>query len=515
MDLPLDPHAKMRKSMLGKMKRYCEIDNINTAEVFNFLLPVIMLRGVLSERYYVDVRSKSDAQLAEAVIKSELHERYDMVAKAPKFDLKARYRYTPPDNLKFKTKECQKLLHLYSTLPITVNKTGNPVIDFNHHVTRTITPDDMEDFVLNLTNIRSVQKWQRLITADPKDAFQQYLRDVHKQSKYKLKIGQTEYTFGMGGIHSCEKSAMFTDDFHRLMDSDVAAYYPRVILNNGFYPRHLGKGFLKVYENIVNMRLKAKAEGDADADRSLKIVINGSFGKLGSRWSCLYSPDLLTQVTVTGQLSLLMLIEELELNGIRVVSANTDGIVTLCPDEKEDLRDSIMVDWEKRTNYQLEHCDYSVLASRDVNNYIAIPADTEKTIKGKGEYADQSDDYNRLRNNPNVEICAQAVKLFLKDGTPLVKTIKGCRDLAQFLSVRKVNGGAVFQGKEIGKVVRWYRSTETGDETIRYKTSGNKVPLSDSARPVVKLSRQIPKDLDYNYYLNKCDEILNDIGYNA
>ena len=35
---------------------------------------------------------------------------------------------------------------------------------------------------------------------------------------------------------------------------------------------------------------------------ALKIVVNGSFGKFGSRYSILYSPDLMLQVTITGQL---------------------------------------------------------------------------------------------------------------------------------------------------------------------------------------------------------------------
>ena len=55
---------------------------------------------------------------------------------------------------------------------------------------------------------------------------------------------------------------------------------------------------------------------------SLKISVNGSFGKLGSKYSALYAPDLLIQTTVTGQLALLMLIERLHLAGVRVISAN-------------------------------------------------------------------------------------------------------------------------------------------------------------------------------------------------
>jgi len=54
---------------------------------------------------------------------------------------------------------------------------------------------------------------------------------------------------------------------------------------------------------------------------TLKTLLNGSFGKLGSRYSIFYAPTEMLQVTITGQLALLMLIEMMELCGIPVVSA--------------------------------------------------------------------------------------------------------------------------------------------------------------------------------------------------
>lgn len=45
----------------------------------------------------------------------------------------------------------------------------------------------------------------------------------------------------------------------------------------------------------------------------------------------LYDPYCTYRTTINLQLCLIMLIEELELNGINVVSANTDGIVCKIP----------------------------------------------------------------------------------------------------------------------------------------------------------------------------------------
>jgi DNA polymerase elongation subunit (family B) len=147
-----------------------------------------------------------------------------------------------------------------------------------------------------------------------------------------IAIGDSVYRMGIGGLHSSEQKAIhYATDDTILVDRDVASYYPAIILNTGMYPEQMGPNFLTVYRDIVRQRLDAKKRGDKVAADSLKITINGTFGKLGSPWSTLYAPNLLIQVTVTGQLALLMLIERLELRGIPVVSANTDGLVIKCP----------------------------------------------------------------------------------------------------------------------------------------------------------------------------------------
>jgi len=151
----------------------------------------------------------------------------------------------------------------------------------------------------------------------------------------RIELAGVRYQMGIGGLHSVEKSQHIEkNDDYLLFELDVAAFYPNIILQQKLAPKSLGEPFLKVYESIVNRRIAAKRKGDKVADATLKIAINGSFGKLGSKYSALYSPDLLIQTTITGQLALLMLIERMEAAGISVKSANTDGIVIHCNKSK-------------------------------------------------------------------------------------------------------------------------------------------------------------------------------------
>lgn len=493
MDMPIHHSELIKEQQLESIRYYCSLDLIDTEELYLALEGEVELRNVMTKEYEVDLRSKSDAQIAEAVIKRELDDRYDISASRPKIEPGTRFRYRPPANISFQTDQLKHVLNQYSTLPFVVDKSGYMSFNFD------MVEDDRLKSGKNKGNMPD------------------------KKTKLKFKMGSTTYTVGIGGIHSNEKKARHvSDEKHTIRDYDVASYYPFIILNNRLTPRHLGEPFLKIYKSIVDRRLKAKKQakdckkaGDMDRfnhwnaiNESLKIVINGSFGKLGSKWSCFYAPDLMMQVTITGQLTLLMLAERLELAGISVISANTDGIVTKIPKGLESKAEDIVLEWEIDTGYDLEPNDYQSINSRDVNNYIAVKADG---VKGKGAYADQNEPFYKLRNNPVNEICSQAVKEHLRSKKPVEETIRECKDVRQFVTIRTVNGGAVKAGAYVGKAVRWYYGADELD-AIYYSTSGNKVPRSDGAVPLMKLPEKLPADIDFNWYINEAKDMLKQIG---
>ena len=174
-----------------------------------------------------------------------------------------------------------------------------------------------------------------------------------------------------------------------------------------------------MYRSIVERRLKAKKDGNKVEADTLKITINGSFGKFGSKYSALYAPDLMLQVTLSGQLSLLMLIERLEL-GLEspVVSGNTDGILIKYPEEKRELMNSIIKQWEVETGFTTEETPrYSAVFSRDVNSYVAVKTDGK--AKTKGTYSEAS-----LSKNPTNTICRDALIAFFDHSGAMLKEIR-------------------------------------------------------------------------------------------
>lgn len=466
-ELPFDVNTILSEEQKTIIRYYNYNDLKTTILVADNLKNQINLRDQMSIAYGLDLRSKSDAQVAEAVITSELTMINRLRPQRPEILPGTVYKYNIPSFLKFDTPIMQMAL---STI-----RAANFVVDEGGVIGK---PPSIEalDIVLD----------------------------------------GASYTLGIGGLHSCE-----TCIGHQaggdllLLDRDVSSYYPQIILNQQLYPEHLGRNFLTVYQRIVDRRLTAKRLKNKIEAEFLKIVVNGSFGKFGSPWSVLYAPQLLIQVTMTGQLALLMLIERLGLAGITVASANTDGILIKCPTALQSCYSGIVKQWEMDVGGSTEETEYKWYYARDVNNYLALKLDG--STKGKGAYnnpwgsTDPGQAIFRFHKNPVSTICIEAVTAFLKSGVPLKTTIEACVDITRFVTIRTVKGGAVQGSEYLGKAIRWYYSREQLPEMV-YVLSGNKVPNSDGAKPLMDLPATLPEDLDLDYYWREAAAILVAIG---
>jgi hypothetical protein len=320
-----------------------------------------------------------------------------------------------------------------------------------------------------------------------------------------IDVAGSKIRIGIGGSHSSEEGvSYYEDDEYELIDADIASMYPAWIINRGLYPELIGKVFSKVYTSIRDRRLIAKKNKDKVTDAVLKICANGSYGKLGSRYSILYSPETLLSTTIGGQMCMLMLCERIERNGWFITSNNTDGItLRIKRTERENLI-KVIEDWENQTLYKMEYTFYKSTHSLNINNYIAIK--TDGSIKRKGCFSEDS-----LSKNARNTICNDAICAYLQGESSIEEHIYSCTDIRKFLTVRNVTGGAIKDTEYLGKTVRFYHSTST-NTAIHYAKNGSLVNTSDKSRPMMKLTKDIPIDLDYNWYVNEAYIILKDIG---
>ncbi len=460
-DLPFHPNTLLSREQQMIVRLYCCNDLTSTGFLKYALREELTLREQMSREYMMDLRSRSDAQIAEHVIAEEVSGLNGQRAQKPTIEIGTTYRYDVPQFIRYESGIMNWALDQVRSAQFIVDDSGSVGM-----------PEELK--------------------------------------KLEIRIADAVYRMGIGGLHSSESSkAHYADDHTILEDRDVTSYYPQIILNLGLYPKHLGPNFLKVYRGLVQRRINAKRAGQKVIADSLKIVVNGSFGKLGSQYSIMYAPDLLIQVTVTGQLALLMLIERLELIGIPVVSANTDGIIIKCPKVRQPEMRDIIAGWEADTGFETEGTNYRAVYSKDVNNYIAVldkPKKDEKA-KTKGAYAPTG-----LKKNPTNQIVTDAVLALLTDRIPVEQTIRECKDPRKFVQVRTVKGGAVKDGHYLGKAIRWYYAKDEEGEII-YASNGHSVPRSKGARPMMDLPKELPSDVDYDRYIKEAEDILKVIAY--
>ena len=524
-DLPYDPGHYVTEAEIVEVDTYCENDLAVLEALFDALRPQIHQREALGKRYGLDLRSKSDAQVAEAVLKRRCEQATGRRIFKPEIDWNLKFRYKVPAFISYASPQLQRALELVQQSIFQLDAKGTVAM-----------PPQLDGL--------------------------------------EIKLGGSVYKMGIGGLHSQEKRLVaVSSETHQIRMPDVASYYPNLMVNAGAWPPALGDSFIREFDAIKLDRLAAKSlqgklkkAGDTSSpeyeeakvgNEGGKIMINGTFGKTGSPYSVLFAPEMLIQTTLTGQLSLLMLIEWHELYGVPVISANTDGIVVNCPRDKLHISEALIAEWEKRTGLEMETDDYVAIYARDVNNYFAIK--TPDDVKRKGEYAKAG---LVEKKNPDVEICADAVVEFLAKGVPVDYTIAACRDITKFVTIQKVNGGGVKMWGEgprkgarvmdmvgtlvangwtkegrkwrrgdmlapaataygacfapqrpeyLGKVIRWYYGTRSPGPIV-YATNGNLVGGSYGATPCMTLPDEFPDDIDYAWYFSKSEAILRDLG---
>lgn len=504
-DLPFDPGATLTHKEMDESNDYCvNSDCVATLELFNYLKEPLALREAMGEEYGVDFRSLSDAQMGERMIKIGVERLTGERIKKQSFQGAYTFRYEVPDFVKFETPELQAVLKLIAETDIQVTETGS-------------VPFPAEFKAINIA------------------------------------FDGTEYTLGIGGLHSKEKSrAVKSDAFYQLLDLDVGSQYPSIILKLGMYPLLIGPHFQMVYGGIKKSRMEFKtlwknapndAEGAVFKQKSegLKVGLNGPYGKLGSRYSALFAPHLMIGTTLTGQLTLLMFIEKCRTIGVTCVSANTDGVVLRVPrtvyaglkewngKPTDRLNPSPLADvidwWESVTSFEFEGAEYDAIYSRDVNFYMAVKPGGK--VKRKGAIANhwdpKSPDYSvreMLKKNPNMNVVGDAIMALITKGTPVEEFVRSYKDIRGFIRVIKAKGGGDWRGEYLGKTVRFYWSTD-GDRIAfgkPHKTTGNRktVQTSDGCRPLMTLPddfNDLPADLDYARYIEATYEMLEKIGW--
>jgi hypothetical protein len=226
--------------------------------------------------------------------------------------------------------------------------------------------------------------------------------------------------------------------------------------------------------------------------------------------------------TITGELSLMMLIEQYELNGIHVISANTDGVTIRIKKDMIPLMHKLNEWWCNLTQYELERTDYSKIIFSTVNDYLAIMTNGE--IKKKGDFLTDFE----LHKNKSARVVPIALEQYFVHGVPVEHTIRNHKNLYDFCIRQKATRSFHYEGTNkvtgqktiYNKLIRYYVSN-TGEKIFKVKnpecqTRAAAISQIEAGEWVCEVCNFLPKNspvdnVNYDYYIEKANRIISKI----
>lgn len=361
------------------------------------------------------------------------------------------------------------------------------------------------------------------------------------KEEYPLIVNGLQLMIAKGGIHSNEKNRLVEPQENEIcMDADVGSQYPTAIIKRRLFPSHLGESWLVGYTTTRDRRLRDKAK---IKDKSLsekertkykglsemyKLALNGGgFGKTNEKNSWQYDPFVQFSCTIGNQFEILMLIEDLLIEGITTISANTDGIVCLFPKNLIAVYNEVCKKWEEKVGNteqgKLEFTEYKKIAQLSVNGYLAVKSDGE--IKKKKEFLT---DYELHKNKSN-KVVALALEQYFVHGKNIREFITSHRNIFDFCIGVKASKDFHYEtidkeGKKdiYHRLIRYYVSTD-GKKLLKIKNpdseaDGNEVSQCEAGEWKCTVANLIDKEkpieeynINYEYYIEKAEERASSI----
>ena len=341
--------------------------------------------------------------------------------------------------------------------------------------------------------------------------------------KYSLNYKGVKTDFGLGGVHGCIESGVYSSTPDKIiMSSDVVSFYPNLAIKNKWAPAHIPqKEFIEQYEWFFDERKKIPKKDPKNY--VYKIILNSTYGLSNDENSFLYDPLFTMQITINGQLSLMMLYEMIaeEIPDCQPLMQNTDGLEIIIPADKEQLYLEICKKWEQITNLNLEHDKYDKIIIGDVNNYIAINTAGKAKCKGRFEYENLA-----LHKNKSFLIIPKAIYAYFVENKLPEQFLQENRNIFDYCGGVKIKGDWQFQQTcvskdgivktNLQKTLRYYIS-DKGCKIYKVNKS-DKREIQIEAGPWMQELFNVYEDKpwnDYNinekFYLDKIYREINNI----
>lgn len=536
-ELPYSFDKELTHEQMQEVIEYNANDVVATLKFYYENIGALELRKSLSERYGLDFTNASDSKIGGEIFIQEL----EKVKKGSCYKWQGKRRVPRQTKrksihlrsvilpyIKFERPEFQAVLDWFKLQSISETKgVFNDILEsdlydvakYANLVEKKSKKLDGEPTEAEIAEFRRQYPLAQVLEKELKSGKKSYYFTWNQAKSLNVVINGHEYVFGVGGIHSSvEPQLVESDDEYIIIDLDVASYYPNLAIKNTLYPKHLSDQFCKTYEALYEER-KTHPKGTPE-NASIKLALNATYGNSNNQYSPFYDPQYTMAITVNGQLSLCMLLEQiLKLEGATSVQSNTDGITVRVRREDSDKVDELTREWEEITKLEMERADYSAMYIRDVNSYIAIYEGSGK-VKAKGAY-EITEEHHK---NQSMKVVQKAVNKHLSTGEPIEDLIKNHDDKYDFMLRAKIpkaydlvsvdDEGAE---KKEQNVCRYYVSTHPEARTlikVMPPLKGKEEPRRNNIQVdrkciVCNNINDFVGEIDYDYYINEAKKLID------
>lgn len=536
-ELPFPPGTMLTYDQSRAVLSYNLHDVKETLKFYKHSLEQIAFREQLTEKYHRDFLNHNDTKIGKDYFVMKLEEEIPGICYSVDSKGKRHINQTKRDVIDvgsvlfdyydFKRPEFIAVRNWFSEQKI--SETKGVFTDIKEHQLGEVaqyvsliekrqkkTEETAEQFVKETSPLAWIE---RVELASKKKGEKQYSTWVHWRCADTLNVvvDGFRFDFGTGGIHgSVVKSVVEADDEYEIVDADVASMYPNLAIVNRVYPEHLSSRFCDIYEDVYNQR-KSFAKGTVE-NAMLKLALNGVYGDSNNKYSPFYDPAYTMAITINGQLTLCLLVDKLlEIEGLQIVQANTDGITVKLPKRQRALYDAICEAWQKQTGLTLEFVNYQKMFVDTVNAYIAV--DVNGKIKRKGIYQYESLGWHQ---DHSALVIPKAAEAYMLHGKNIDRFVYEHEDIFDFMIRVKVprssklvlidkegnetqqqNICRIYACKNGGKLVKLMPSLKEDDDADR-----NIGVLKDWNVKICNDMTDFAGDIDAAYYISEAKKLV-------
>lgn len=231
--------------------------------------------------------------------------------------------------------------------------------------------------------------------------------------------------------------------------------------------------------------------------------------KMQSPNSWMYDPKSIFKIRINCQLFLLMLIDRLLKLNVKIIQANTDGVVFLAKKKDREQIHECVKEIESISRLTFEGDEYKEFYQYSVNDYFCVLDDG--SVEKRGIFIT----HTTIDKGLSPLIIPKAVINYFMTGQPVRDYVISCTDINDFLMSQRVDRRfkVIYGDEPVQHINRWYAST---NGRKLYKSDGESCSnmLAKSGVTILNEFDDIPvteRHINYQYYIEEANKIIRDL----